>query len=444
MRLTIDNVRKEYGDTVALGSGTGGRSVEASGAGGDTPAGVDLEVADGEFFTLVGPSGCGKTTTLRLVAGFDSPTRGDVRFDGRAMAGVPPEDRGVGVVFQNYALFPHLSVAENVAYGLRFTDPPDGETRDERVASLLELVDLPDAGPRDPSELSGGQRQRVALARALAPGPDLLLLDEPMSALDARLRERLRLQIKEIQSTLGITTLYVTHDQEEALAVSDRVAVMSDGAVEQVGTPRAVYRQPETRFVAEFVGDNNVFEGRVESSRTANRSDGSEPLGDDSGGSPLETKGVRSGSGGDPAPGEGDGDGRDRTSEGRERTVFVDVDGVTIPVQTGRRIRPDATVTFCVRPERMRVLESGGDGTDTGVDPADGGGDATVTLDATVSNAEFLGESTRTYLRWKGRELTVRTPDPLSGDVRVGVDGAAAHVIGVESGGDSAFESRRE
>ena len=443
MHLTIDNVRKEYGDTVALGSeaGEGGRRAEE---GGDAPAGVGLDVADGEFFTLVGPSGCGKTTTLRLVAGFDSPTRGSVRFDGRAMSGVPPEDRGVGVVFQNYALFPHLSVAENVAYGLRFTDPPDGETGDERVASLLELVDLPDAGPRDPGELSGGQRQRVALARALAPGPDLLLLDEPMSALDARLRERLRLQIKEIQSTLGITTLYVTHDQEEALAVSDRVAVMSDGAVEQVGTPQAVYRRPETRFVAEFVGDNNVFEGRVTSSRMADRSDGSKAPGVDSEGSPLETKGVRSGGRRDPAPGERDGDGRDRTGERRERTVFVDVDGVTVPVQTGRRIRPDARVTFCVRPERMRVLGSGGGGTDTGVAPADRRSDATVTLDATVSNAEFLGESTRTYLRWKGRELTVRTPDPLSGDVRVGFDVGATHVIGVESRGNSAFESGRD
>ncbi|GGJ07766.1 ABC transporter [Halobellus salinus] len=443
MRLTIDNVRKEYGGTVALGSGADGDAARTEN-GGDAPAGIDLEVADGEFFTLVGPSGCGKTTTLRLVAGFDSATRGDVRFDGRAMAGVPPEDRGVGVVFQNYALFPHLSVAENVAYGLRFTDPPGGETRDKRVASLLELVDLPDAGPRDPGALSGGQRQRVALARALAPGPDLLLLDEPMSALDARLRERLRLQIKRIQSTLGITTLYVTHDQEEALAVSDRVAVMSDGAVEQVGPPQAVYRRPETRFVAEFVGDNNVFEGRVESSRTGDEPDGSDDPVGDSGRSPLETAGVRSGSGSDPAPGAGGGGGRDRTSEDRDRTVFVDVDGTTVPVQTSRRIRPDARVTFCVRPERMWALESGGDGTGAGVGSAEGGSDATVALDATVSNAEFLGESTRTYLRWKGRELTVRTADPLSGDVRVGFDGGDAHVIGVASGGASAFESGRD
>jgi len=420
MRLTLDGVRKEYGDTVALGSRAGGRATN----GRPGAAGVDLEVGDGEFFTLVGPSGCGKTTTLRLVAGFDSPTQGSIRFDGQEMAGVPPEDRGVGVVFQNYALFPHLSVAENVAYGLRFTDPPNGEHRDERVASLLELVDLPDAGPRGPGELSGGQRQRIALARALAPGPDLLLLDEPMSALDARLRERLRLQVKEIQSTLGITTLYVTHDQEEALAVSDRVAVMADGAVEQVGTPQAVYRRPDSRFVAEFVGDNNVFEGRVESVREESaESDGPSRTQPES---PVETKGGGSGdAGGNRSIDAGGSDHR--------YVVCVDVGGTTIPVPAGRRIQPGATVTFCVRPERMRVLGGEADVTAWDVGGEDRGTDTAVTLDATVSNAEFLGESTRTYLRWRGRELTVRTADPLSGDVRVGFERGDAHIVGVDS-----------
>ena len=420
MRLTVDDVRKEYGDTVALGS-----KAHGSATGGAPDAeGVDLEVGDGEFFTLVGPSGCGKTTTLRLVAGFDSPTRGSIRFDGREMAGVPPEDRGVGVVFQNYALFPHLSVAENVAYGLRFADPPDGGTKDDRVASLLELVDLPDAGPRDPGELSGGQRQRIALARALAPGPDLLLLDEPMSALDARLRERLRLQIKEIQSTLGITTLYVTHDQEEALAVSDRVAVMSDGAVEQVGTPQAVYRRPETRFVAEFVGDNNVFEGRAESVQEES-ADSDGPTGTQPG-SPVETKGVSSGdAGGNRSIDAGGSD--------HQYVVRVDVDGTTVPVPAGRRIQPGATVTFCVRPERMRVLGGEADVAAWDVGGEDRGTDIAATLDATVSNAEFLGESTRTYLRWRGRELTVRTADPLSGDVRVGFERGDAHIVAVDS-----------
>ena len=428
MRLTLDGVRKAYGDTVALGApgagGSGGR---------DHDGGIDLEIDHGEFFTLVGPSGCGKTTTLRLVAGFDSPTRGSVRFDGREMGGVPPEDRGVGVVFQNYALFPHLSVAENVGYGLRFADPPSGETRPERVASLLELVDLPDAGPRDPGALSGGQRQRVALARALAPGPELLLLDEPMSALDAQLRERLRLQIKGIQSELGITTLYVTHDQEEALAVSDRVAVLSDGAVEQVGTPQAVYRRPETRFVAEFVGDNNVFEGRARPVGSAGPSADPDSRAGDRSESPVETRGI--GRGSDAGTGGGPG--------GRSDAVAVEVDGTAIPVRTDRRIPPGARVTVCVRPERMTVFEGGSGARDpdagsvsSRTDESGGTGDAepSVVLDATVSNAEFLGESTRSYLRWKGRELTVRTADPLAGDVRVGFDAADAHVVAVKPG----------
>ena len=225
---------------------------------------VSLAVESGEFFTLVGPSGCGKTTTLRLLAGFEEPTAGTVRFGGESVAGVPPEDRDVGVVFQSYALFPHMTVGENVAYGLNFTDPPGGVSEDERVAELLELVDLAGTADRDPETLSGGQQQRVAMARALAPGPDVLLLDEPMSALDAKLRERLRVQIREIQQELGITTVYVTHDQEEALAVSDRVAVVRDGAFEQVGPPREIYREPATRFVAEFIGDNNVLSGTVQ------------------------------------------------------------------------------------------------------------------------------------------------------------------------------------
>ncbi|SNZ15149.1 thiamine transport system ATP-binding protein [Natronoarchaeum philippinense] len=242
--LELRGVTKAYGGTTVL----------------DT---VDLTVEDGEFFTLVGPSGCGKTTTLRTIAGFEEPDAGEVLIGDKSAAGVRPEDRDIGVVFQNYALFPHMSVAENVAYGLRFSDPPGGASRDERVAELLSLVDLEGFEDRDPDELSGGQRQRVALARALAPGPDLLLLDEPMSALDARLRKRLRRQVQAIQSDLGVTTIYVTHDQSEALAISDRLAVMNRGRVEQVGTPRDVYRRPETRFVADFLGDNNVFEGAI-------------------------------------------------------------------------------------------------------------------------------------------------------------------------------------
>ena len=244
MRVELDGVSKRYGETAALSA-------------------VSLTVEDGEFFTLVGPSGCGKTTTLRLLAGFESPTEGSIRFDGESMRGVAPEDRDIGLVFQSYALFPHMTVAENVAYGLEFSEPPGGVSADERVAELLDLVGLGGFDSRDPTELSGGQQQRVALARALAPGPELLLLDEPMSALDARLRERLRREIRSIQSELDVTTVYVTHDQAEALAVSDRLAVLSAGSVEQVGAPKSLYRRPESRFVADFVGENNVFEGTV-------------------------------------------------------------------------------------------------------------------------------------------------------------------------------------
>ncbi len=242
--VSLDGITKRYETTTAVDD-------------------LSITVSEGEFFTLVGPSGCGKTTTLRLLGGFEEATAGAVRLRGEDVTGVPPEARDIGVVFQSYALFPHMTVGENVGYGLNFADPPGGMSTDERVAELLELVGLGGFEDRDPTALSGGQRQRVAIARALAPGPDLLLLDEPMSALDARLRERLRVELKRLQQELDITTVYVTHDQEEALAISDRVAVMHDGGAEQVGTPRAVYDRPATNFVAEFVGDNNVFSGRV-------------------------------------------------------------------------------------------------------------------------------------------------------------------------------------
>ncbi|MYL16473.1 ATP-binding cassette domain-containing protein [Halorubrum terrestre] len=366
--VELDGVTKRYGETAAVDD-------------------VTLRVREGEFFTLVGPSGCGKTTTLRLIAGFEEPTAGTVRFGGKSMAGVPPEDRDVGVVFQSYALFPHMTVGENVAYGLNFADPPEGTTRDERVAELLELVDLPDAADRDPESLSGGQQQRIAMARALAPGPDVLLLDEPMSALDARLRERLRAQVKEIQSELGITTIYVTHDQEEALAISDRVAVMNDGAPEQVAPPRTVYREPATRFVAAFVGDNNVFAGEVVDAPAA--PDGELAV---------------------------DVDGGDETLRAR-----TDADPGTA-ASVGDRI------AFCVRPEHLRVASADDGGADESAAPA--GENA---LRATVASAEFLGETTRVTLDWGDRELLVRAVDPLDGAVTVGFDPEDAHVIEVES-----------
>jgi thiamine transport system ATP-binding protein len=224
---------------------------------------VSLSIADGEFFTLVGPSGCGKTTLLRSIAGLETPSEGTVSIGGRAVTDEPPKARNIGIVFQNYALFPHMSVAENIAYGLQFHELSSGHSVDERVSELLDLVDLNGFGDREPEQLSGGQQQRVALARALAPEPDVLLLDEPLSALDAQLRKQLRVQIKTIQRELGITTVYVTHDQAEALAISDRIAVMQNGQVEQVATPETVYRTPGTQAVAEFIGDNNVYSGAV-------------------------------------------------------------------------------------------------------------------------------------------------------------------------------------
>lgn len=219
---------------------------------------VSLEIAKGELVALVGPSGCGKTTLLRLIAGLETPDAGDILLAGQSVLGVPPEQRRVGLVFQNYALFPHMTVWQNVAYGLKFRR---GEGLG--VSALLELVGLTGLEDRKPAELSAGQQQRVALARALAPNPHILLLDEPLSALDAQLRQRLRTEIKRIQRTLKITTIYVTHDQEEALAIADRVAVMQTARVEHVGTPWEVYQHPKTEFVARFIGRGNLVTARV-------------------------------------------------------------------------------------------------------------------------------------------------------------------------------------
>jgi len=346
--IDLDSVRKAFGDAVALES-------------------VSLAVEEGEFFTLVGPSGCGKTTTLRTIAGLSSPTDGTVRFDGEDVSDTPVEDRNVGVVFQSYALFPHMTVAENVRYGLRFTDPPRGLTAAERVEELLELVDLPEMGDREPDELSGGQQQRVALARALAPEPDVLLLDEPMSALDARLREQLRREIKRIQRELGVTTVYVTHDQEEALAVSDRLAVMHDGGVEQVGTPVEVYEQPATEFVASFVGENNVFSGVV--------------VGRDGDKLSIEI---------------------DEKAPANHQFHVIDAADHAV----GDR------VTFCVRP--------------THLDPDAGKNRFPMALGA----AEYLGGTTRLYGEWAGREIVLRLPEPPAEDtLTVGFDPDAATIL---------------
>ncbi len=225
--------------------------------------GIDLRIEPGEFFSLLGPSGCGKTTTLRLIAGFERPDSGKILLDGVDMAATPPHKRKVNTVFQSYALFPHLDVFDNVAFGLRRRHVKRQETR-ERVQAVLEAVRLGGLGERRPAQLSGGQQQRVALARALVLNPSVLLLDEPLGALDAKLRKALQIELKSIQEQFGITFVYVTHDQEEALTMSDRIAVMSNGQVEQVATPSAMYEEPQTVFVADFLGVSNLMSVTVE------------------------------------------------------------------------------------------------------------------------------------------------------------------------------------
>jgi spermidine/putrescine transport system ATP-binding protein len=224
---------------------------------------MDLAIAQGEFFSLLGPSGCGKTTTMRMIAGFEDPTGGKVYLDGRDVTGVSPNKRDVNMVFQSYALFPHLNTYQNVAFGLERKKVGKDETR-RRVAEILEIVSLTGMEKRAPKEMSGGQQQRVALARALVNRPRALLLDEPLGALDLKLRQQMQVELKRIQREVGITFVYVTHDQGEALTMSDRIAVMNAGVIEQLGSPRDIYERPATRFVAGFIGTSNLAEGRVE------------------------------------------------------------------------------------------------------------------------------------------------------------------------------------
>jgi spermidine/putrescine transport system ATP-binding protein len=224
---------------------------------------IDLEVQDGEFFSLLGPSGCGKTTTLRMIGGFEEPTSGLIELQGRDVTWQPPYRRNVNTVFQNYALFPHLSIYDNIAFGLRRKRVRNAEVK-RRVSEILELVELPGYERRKPSQLSGGQAQRVALARALINRPGVLLLDEPLGALDLKLRKQMQVELKRIQQEVGITFIYVTHDQEEAMTMSDRIAVMNRGRYEQLGDPESLYERPTTRFVAGFLGISNLLPGRIE------------------------------------------------------------------------------------------------------------------------------------------------------------------------------------
>ena len=221
---------------------------------------INLYINDSEFLTLLGPSGCGKTTTLRIIGGFTTPTSGDVTFDGVRINDVPPHKRQINTVFQKYALFPHLDVFENIAFGLRIAKVPEGEIR-QRVTEMLEVVSLKGFDRRRIDQLSGGQQQRVAIARALVNRPKVLLLDEPLGALDLRLRKDMQIELKRIQQTTGITFIYVTHDQEEALTMSDRVVVMRDGNILQIGTPQDIYNEPCNAFVADFIGESNIIDG---------------------------------------------------------------------------------------------------------------------------------------------------------------------------------------
>lgn len=241
--LELKNLSKVYGDVVAVDD-------------------INLTIKKDEFFCLLGPSGCGKTTILRLVAGFESPTSGHILLDGKDISKLPPYKRDVNTVFQNYALFPHLSVFDNIAYGLRIKNVSGDEVR-ERVIKMLDMVALKGLDDRMPSQLSGGQQQRVALARALVNKPSIILLDEPLSALDEKIRRQMQVELSNIQYEVKVTFIYVTHNQEEALTMGDRVAIMRDASILQLGTPAEIYEKPQSRFVAEFIGSMNIFEGRV-------------------------------------------------------------------------------------------------------------------------------------------------------------------------------------
>jgi len=310
-------------------------------------AGVDLEIGVGEFFSLLGPSGCGKTTTMRMIAGFEEPTRGEVKLYGKSVLGVPPNKRDVNMVFQSYALFPHMSVFENVAFGLR----RKGVAKDEvtrRVGEIIETVGLAGREKRRPRELSGGQQQRVALARALVNRPRALLLDEPLGALDLKLRQAMQVELKRIQREVGITFIYVTHDQSEALTMSDRIAVMNEGRVEQLGSPRAIYEHPATRFVAGFIGTSNLLSGDI-------------------------------------------------MSLSGDRAVILSGDGqhIEVPLRRGLSVAAGRQVDLTVRPEKIGIK----------LDAADCGA---CRLRGTVTEVVYLGTSTNyNVLTSTGAEVTV-------------------------------------
>ena len=335
---------------------------------------VDLQIKQGEFFTMLGPSGCGKTTTLRMIAGFEFPTQGEIYLNGVLSNEIPPYKRAVNTVFQNYALFPHLSVSQNVGFGLSVKRVPAPE-REVRVREALELIRLGELGSRMPIQLSGGQQQRVALARALVNRPAVLLLDEPLGALDLKLREQMQHELKQLQKKVGITFIYVTHDQEEAMTMSDRIAVMNEGRVQQVGTPEDIYNYPANHFVADFIGDTNFLEGKV-------------------------------------------------TSLHEDRTVLrVGREEVTA-ARSNFPLMPGEKVTMVIRPEKLAVAH--GDSSDPAQEPlpismsASSSGEGQqpgnprlkATISAKVIDSVFVGTDTRIYVSLRGgTELTALVRD---------------------------------
>jgi spermidine/putrescine transport system ATP-binding protein len=346
--VRLDGVTKRFGEFVAVRE-------------------LSLDIERGEFFTLLGPSGCGKTTTLRIVAGFEDPSEGRVLLEGADVTELPPFRRPTNTVFQSYALFPHLSVEDNVAFGLRRRGVDGGEVR-RRVAAELELVGLRSEAKRKPRQLSGGQQQRVALARALVNRPAVLLLDEPLGALDLKLRKSLQLELKRIQREVGITFLYVTHDQEEALTMSDRIAVMNRGVVEQLGGPEDVYERPRTIFVAGFIGVSNLMPGQV-------------------------------------------------TSAGGARGQVRLDSGPTIGADP-RGLRPGERCYAVVRPEKLRVRR-----VEEGTDPPDG-----PRVEGFVESAVFLGTSTQVVVKLAGDvAITVLVPNADEAE-RQRLPGAGARV----------------
>jgi ABC-type Fe3+/spermidine/putrescine transport system ATPase subunit len=353
IHLRLDRVTKRFGETTAVDD-------------------VSFEVPRGSFATLLGPSGCGKTTTLRMIAGFYDPDHGDIVLSGRRINDLPAHRRGTAMVFQDYALFPHMNVRDNVGYGLRVASVPKAE-RERRVNDTLEFVGLGKLGDRWPNQLSGGQQQRVAVGRALVLRPEILLLDEPLSNLDAKLRVQLRWELRTMQQRLGMTFVYVTHDQDEALSLSDWIAVMNSGRVEQAGTPWEIYYHPRTTFLADFVGAVNLV--------------------------PATVKEVRDGS---------------AVVAFGERTLSV-----RIPPAVA--LGPGTDVRLCVRPEALALSARGA---------ASNG----AALAATVARKAFLGDLMRYWVTVDGREWVVDQPDPgasapLEGDVLLQIRPERVHVI---------------